>query len=122
MRDTHTLRIPVHHPAFEGHFPGTPVLPGVVLLDELLQVLLRAGAADGGSPIAGTDSPALEWTIATAKFLHPVRPGETLTFEHERLANGSVRFTIRSAERPVANGMLVPKAATAEPDHGNQAR
>ncbi len=110
MSDTHTLQIPVQHPAFDGHFPGTPLLPGVVLLDEMLQVLLRTG------PLRG------DWTISSAKFLHPVRPGETLTFEHERLANGTVRFTIRSAERPVANGMLVPSAATAEPDLGDQAR
>jgi 3-hydroxymyristoyl/3-hydroxydecanoyl-(acyl carrier protein) dehydratase len=107
MGDIQTLQIPPQHPAFEGHFPGAPLLPGVVLLDEMLQVL-------GATPAQG-------WTIATAKFLHPVRPGETLTFEHERLVSGGVRFIIRSADRPVASGMLVPRAGTPETDHGDQA-
>jgi 3-hydroxymyristoyl/3-hydroxydecanoyl-(acyl carrier protein) dehydratase len=102
-----TLHIPAGHPAFEGHFPGTPLLPGVVLLDEMLRVVLDSGGQG--------------WTIAAAKFLQPVRPGETLTFEHERLASGGVRFTIRSGERAVASGMLVPRAAADEPDHGHQA-
>ena len=104
---TDTLHISADHPAFEGHFPGTPQLPGVVLLDEMLNAVPQSGAQS--------------WTIAAAKFLQPVRPGETLTFEHERLASGGVRFTIRSGERAVANGLLVPASAP-DPDHGNQAR
>lgn len=106
MGNTTTLHVPVQHPAFEGHFPGAPLLPGVVLLDEMLH------AVPAGSG----------WSIATAKFLHPVRPGETLTLEHEPpLANGAVRFMIRSAGQPVASGTLIPKPATREPDpHGHQ--
>jgi 3-hydroxyacyl-[acyl-carrier-protein] dehydratase len=110
-----TVIIPPQHPAFNGHFPDAPLLPGVVLLDEMLQV------------VQGSGSPA--WTVATAKFLRPVRPGETLSFEHEPpLANGAVRFTIRSAGRAVASGTLVPGPGVAamqslahEPDHGHQA-
>jgi len=111
---TQLLHIPPEHPALEGHFPGAPVLPGVVLLDEMLQMLAKSGLTDGGSGNG--------WTIATAKFLHPVRPGETLTFEHEQLANGAVRFVIRSAERPVASGMLIARAASHETGHVDQAR
>jgi 3-hydroxymyristoyl/3-hydroxydecanoyl-(acyl carrier protein) dehydratase len=107
MTDTETVTIPQQHPAFSGHFPGAPVLPGVVLLDQMLQMLAR--------PEAG-------WTIATAKFLHPVRPGETLSFEHQPLANGGVRFVIRSGERAVASGMLVPGTAAHETNHVDQAR
>jgi 3-hydroxymyristoyl/3-hydroxydecanoyl-(acyl carrier protein) dehydratase len=102
-----SLHIAAGHPAFEGHFPGTPLLPGVVLLDAMLHAVLRSGAQG--------------WTIASAKFLHPVRPGETLTFQHERLASGGIRFTIRSGERAVASGLLAP-ARTPDPDHGNQTR
>jgi 3-hydroxyacyl-[acyl-carrier-protein] dehydratase len=92
MGSTTTLVIPAQHPAFDGHFPGAPLLPGVVLLDEMLHVVQPLGHG---------------WAIAAAKFLHPVRPGETLTFEHEALANGTLRFTIRSAGRPVASGTLI---------------
>ena len=107
MGNTTTLHVPAQHPAFEGHFPGAPLLPGVVLLDEMLH------AVPAGSG----------WSIATAKFLHPVRPGETLTLEHEPpLANGAVRFTIRSAGQPVASGTLIPRPATQRRDpHGHQA-
>ncbi|HEY6927981.1 MAG TPA: 3-hydroxyacyl-ACP dehydratase FabZ family protein [Steroidobacteraceae bacterium] len=107
MANTTILHVPAHHPAFEGHFPGAPLLPGVVLLDEMLQAV----RAESG------------WTIANAKFLHPVRPGETLTLEHEPpLANGAVRFTIRSAGQPVATGTLIPKRVAAEGEHhGHQA-
>jgi 3-hydroxymyristoyl/3-hydroxydecanoyl-(acyl carrier protein) dehydratase len=92
MSNTTTLRVPEQHPAFAGHFPGAPLLPGVVLLDEMLYAI---GAGD--------------WVVSTAKFLHPVRPGETLTLEHDVLANGSVRFVIRTAGALTATGTLGPR-------------
>ncbi|MDB6090218.1 MAG: hypothetical protein JWN85_3002 [Gammaproteobacteria bacterium] len=107
--NTTTLTIPARHPAFDGHFPGAPILPGVVLLDEAIQAVQRAEGLSTRS-----------WVIAAAKFLQPVGPGETLTLEHEPLANGSIRFAIRSDGRPVANGTLIPSAPPNEPDDGNQ--
>jgi 3-hydroxymyristoyl/3-hydroxydecanoyl-(acyl carrier protein) dehydratase len=109
MGNTTTLRVPEQHPAFDGHFPGAPLLPGVVLLDEMLQSIAGAGAG---------------WTIASAKFLHPVRPGDTLTLEHESpLANGSIRFAIRSGTHLVANGTLTPRPTASEGDRrGNETR
>lgn len=108
MANTTTLLVPTQHPAFSGHFPGDPLLPGVVLLDEMLRSV--EGLGRNGY-----------WSIATAKFLHPVRPGETLTLEHEPLTNGAIRFTIRGAGQPVATGTLVPRLATTEADDGHQA-
>jgi 3-hydroxyacyl-[acyl-carrier-protein] dehydratase len=108
MAYTTTLLVPTDHPAFDGHFPGAPLLPGVVLLDEMLRAV-EAGGRGG------------DWSISTAKFLQPVRPGEALTLEHEALANGALRFAIRSAGRPVATGTLVPTLATNEADDGHQA-
>lgn len=120
MSGTTTLVITAQHPAFSGHFPGAPLLPGVVLLDEMLQVVHEAhrSAGHGGAQDSSTQ---VGWTIATAKFLHPVRPGETLTLEYEPpLANGAIRFAIRSAGRPVASGTLVPRPAAREPDDGHE--
>jgi 3-hydroxyacyl-[acyl-carrier-protein] dehydratase len=92
-----TLPIAADHPAHAGHFPGMPVLPGVVLLDATLHALERAGKG-----------PPQHWEINSAKFPSAVRPGEVLTLQHETLPNGAVRFAIRTADRPVASGLLVP--------------
>jgi len=104
-----TLTIAAEHPCLAGHFPGAPIVPGVLLLDEMV----RAVEADG-------DPARPRWRIGSAKFLKLVRPGETLTLEHERLPNGSLRFSVARAGEPVAQGVLVPAAARAEPDDGRQ--
>ena len=112
MGNTTTLVIPTQHPAFGGHFPGAPLLPGVVLLDEMLRVLESSG-------ITGA------WTLSSAKFLHPVRPGETLAFEHEVLTNGAIRFSIRSvgmaAGTLVATGTLTSRHPTRGNGDGHEA-
>lgn len=90
------LSVPPEHPAFEGHFPGAPILPGVVLLDEAIRAIESAG--DG----------ARLWRIVSVKFLRGVGPGTPLVLEHEPLASGAVRFTVSSGGRPVAAGMLAP--------------
>jgi 3-hydroxymyristoyl/3-hydroxydecanoyl-(acyl carrier protein) dehydratase len=92
-----SFTVSADHPALAGHFPGVPILPGVLLLDETLRLLGEAEALE-----------LTEWRIGRAKFLKPVRPGETLLVEHERLANGAVRFSISSGGQPVVAGMLVP--------------
>lgn len=99
MRASSTVTITADHPALAGHFPGVPILPGVLLLDETLRALEQDEA------LAAT-----RWRIGRAKFFKPVRPGETLLVEHERLANGSVRFSVSSAGAPVAEGTLLPAA------------
>jgi hypothetical protein len=40
-----------------------------------------------------------------------VRPGEALTLHHETLPNGSIRFAIRTSDRAVANGLIIPSPA-----------
>ena len=97
MAATSTFTIDARHPALAGHFPGSPVLPGVVLLDETVRVIEQAHGGLG-----------VRWTVGAAKFLKPVQPGETLTLEHEPLPNGSIRFAVSSGGRPVAAGVLRP--------------
>ncbi len=84
--------VPPDHPAFAGHFPGRPIVPGVVLLDRLLACI--------GAPC----------DIASAKFLSPAGPGETLEFTWHALPSGHLRFDIRAAGRAVATGQLAPRA------------
>ena len=103
------LPMAANHPAYSGHFPGQPVLPGVVLLDAVVHELQ---CSDRGARTV--------WDINSAKFQSAVRPGEALTLEHERLPNGSVRFAIRTADRAVASGILVPSQRPTERDRGEQ--
>jgi 3-hydroxymyristoyl/3-hydroxydecanoyl-(acyl carrier protein) dehydratase len=86
------LALSPDHPAYEGHFPGQPILPAVVLLGEAL-----------GQVQHETGTRASEWTLAQAKFQRGVAPGTPLTIAHESQA-GVVRFEIRSAEGVVASG------------------
>ena len=90
-----TIEVPKDHPAFAGHFPKFPVLPGAVLLDEALQVIQRERGID-----------LTQWQIASAKFLEVVRPGDALRLEHSVARRGLIRFTIRVANRIVASGSL----------------
>ena len=97
MSHVTTLTIGAEHPALAGHFPGAPIVPGVLLLDETLRAVEQDRAA-------GTR----RWRIGAAKFVSLVHPGEPLTLEHESLANGSLRFTVSRSGQPVAHGVLVP--------------
>jgi len=83
------LTIAADHPAFAGHFPGSPILPGAVLLDEALRVIELEPALD-----------LTQWQIANAKFLENVLPGDALTVEYTSPANGIIRFAVRIADRP----------------------
>lgn len=88
-----TFVVPPDHPAFAGHFPGAPILPGVVLLDAVVR--LAPGAAAGVAE------------IAVAKFLSPVTPGESLVITYTPTAGAGLRFNIVCAARRVASGTLV---------------
>jgi 3-hydroxymyristoyl/3-hydroxydecanoyl-(acyl carrier protein) dehydratase len=91
------LKVATDHPAYPGHFPGRPILPGVVLLSEAM------------AEIAARHGRAVErWTLASAKFLHPVMPGTALTLVHEAVSGG-VRFEVRAGDRVVAAGTLAPR-------------
>ena len=88
------LDIAADHPAFEGHFPGQPIVPAVVLLAEALAAIEAA-----------TSEPVRTWTLASAKFLVPVLPGTQLALAHEPTAAGR-RFEIRAGNQLVASGVL----------------
>ena len=95
------LNIAADHPAFAGHFPGQPLLPGVVLLAEVLEAVLREPAL---AERIGTAP-----RIAAVKFLAPVRPGAQLMLQLEASARG-LRFELREGERVAASGQFEGQA------------
>ena len=99
MTKLDTWQVPADHPAFAGHFPGRPIVPGVVLLDHVIRL-----AEDRQT------TPARAWHVSQTKFLSPVEPGETLRFELVADQRGGWRFSVCTEERQVAAGSLAPEA------------
>jgi 3-hydroxyacyl-[acyl-carrier-protein] dehydratase len=99
--NTEELLIPVDHPAFPGHFPARPIIPGVVLLDQALWQIEQSIH----TRVVG---------IAMAKFVSPAVPGEKLMLEYERTERG-VPFEIHATGRKIASGrfMLAETGVTA---------
>jgi 3-hydroxyacyl-[acyl-carrier-protein] dehydratase len=89
------LQIAEDHGSFAGHFPGSPILPGAVLLDEALHAIACSRGLD-----------LTRWQIAAVKFLETVRPGDELTLEHSAPDAATIRFAIRTASAGVASGTL----------------
>jgi 3-hydroxymyristoyl/3-hydroxydecanoyl-(acyl carrier protein) dehydratase len=86
MRPAGQFCVPPTHPSLPGHFPGHPVVPGVVLLDEIL-ARLPPGA-----------------TLLTAKFTAPVLPGATIEIACRATAPGRIAFACTADGHPVLHG------------------
>lgn len=71
-----------NEPHFTGHFPGRPVMPGVLIIEAMAQT---AGAICLNS--TGGDMPSLVYfmTIDNAKFRRPVVPGDRLEIHVRKL-------------------------------------
>ena len=89
---TATLRVPAAHPCLPGHFPGQPVVPGVLLLDALAVAL--AGAV-----------PSVRLArLARVKFAAPVLAEQTVLLRWEPTAPGRIAFTGTVAGAEVLSG------------------
>ena len=78
--------VPASHPSLPGHFPGRPVVPGVVLL---AQVQAAIEAAHGPLPA---------FRLPQVKFMRPLLPGEPAVIELEYIdgdAAGTHRWRFR---------------------------
>lgn len=87
--------IPVTHPSLAGHFPGNPVIPGVVQLAEVLDAL---ASWIPESRVAG---------FRTVKFLRPLPPDCSFTIELEQTATATVRFNCHTGTQPLSKGTII---------------
>ena len=92
-----SFKINAEHPCLAGHFPGNPIVPGVVILDEITQLIL---AQYSGYKVIG---------LGSAKFLQPlladqevmVQVGEQIETSNEDL---KIKFTASSNNVVIAQG------------------
>ncbi|MGB4858070.1 MAG: hypothetical protein WBP11_01960 [Dokdonella sp.] len=87
--------IPADHPSLPGHFPGNPVVPGVVVMDRVLDAL----EAECGVQVGALRLPQV-------KFMQPLLPGQTASVSLEGAAP-KWRFRVHHGERLIASGDLV---------------
>jgi len=99
-------------PFFQGHFPGNPIVPGVLLAEGMAQT--------AGIAIGGPGKTFLLTAIRAMKFLRPIRPREEIHFLAKRVgaAGGLVQCAVeaRVEGELVAEGQLILAAAAARRD------
>jgi 3-hydroxyacyl-[acyl-carrier-protein] dehydratase len=98
-------QVTINEPFFQGHFPGAPVMPGVLVVEALAQV----GAILALREIADREQKLVLFTgIESARFRQPVVPGDTLMLEVTALRIGSRIQRMRGAAKVA--GKLVAEA------------
>ena len=79
-------QVSINEEYFQGHFPGAPVMPGVLVIEALAQ----CGAILALREIENRDQKLVLFTgIKEARFRRPVVPGDTLVLEVTALRTGS---------------------------------
>lgn len=95
MEPERVVTIGANHPSLAGHFPGHPVVPGVVMLGEIMNAIREMAKEK------------IEFVgVPAAKFLSPLNPGEPLTIRLDQQADGAMEFTCTAGSRLIMNGCL----------------
>lgn len=87
-----TRVIDSEHPSLAGHFPGHPIVPGVVILDEVMRFVEQCGYD--------------VTTIPNSKFLRPLLPDTAFTIELTEGKSGTMRYRCLDAEGAFASGSV----------------
>ncbi len=80
--------VTVNEPFFQGHFPDYPVMPGVLVLEALIQLSILLSHASGAG------APETVQTLDAVRFKRQIVPGDQLLLETQMLGDG--RFSVRA--------------------------
>lgn len=94
-----------NEPQFQGHFPGNPIFPGVLLIEGMAQT---AGVLCIMATSSAQPKSVFFMTIDKAKFRKPVVPGDTVEFHMTKIAHRKTMWWYRG-EAKVA-GQIVAEA------------
>lgn len=102
-----TLKVTGQEDFFKGHFPGNPIMPGVLLQEALFQTgaALMAGRAGGGLGVVTR--------VQNAKFKNMVRPGDELHMEVELTESISNAHYMKGTTKVDGKTVLVIEFAVA---------
>jgi 3-hydroxyacyl-[acyl-carrier-protein] dehydratase len=88
--------ISAEHPSLPGHFPGAPIIPGVVILDEILAALTE------------WRGDSLVTIISAVKFLAPLKPDQPLMIclDSSEDAESQIAFSCHVEDHVIVEGRL----------------
>ena len=101
--------VTINEPFFEGHFPGTPIMPGVLVIEAMAQVggvLARLSVPE--SMNLDANKAIYFAAIDKVKFRRPVVPGDRIVFELIALRKGTKIWKMKG--KAVVNQELVAEA------------
>lgn len=89
--------VSINEPFFQGHFPGAPIMPGVLIVEAMAQ--LSGVLASVTAPESAEDSIHYLAGIDAARFKRPVVPGDRLDLESALLMHkrGLMKFACRAS-------------------------
>lgn len=116
--------VTINEPFFQGHFPGYPIMPGVLVVEAMAQaggIIMMAGMADRHEKLVVFTS------IERAKFRRPVTPGDQIRIEVDvlsfRTRAGRIQGTAYVDGKKACEATLTCQVVTREQEaraHGDQ--
>jgi 3-hydroxyacyl-[acyl-carrier-protein] dehydratase len=91
-----------NHPALAGHFPGKPIVPGVLILDEVMQA-----ATQWRGPLRLRQ-------VVSVKFDSPLKPGREFSIKLREDGSSYIAFECSLDGSPLASGRLEVELDAAE--------
>lgn len=96
--------VTIDEPFFQGHFPGRPIMPGVLMVEAMAQV----GGLLVRKSVESEDNMVYFMSIEKAKFRKPVVPGDQLRLEVETTQNRGKVWKFKG--RALVDGKVVCEA------------